>query len=798
MQRASGVFYTRVLFLLAAAALPYRSAAAPPPIVGQFVDSRAGNPQDFDVLGSLGCLVTKRGPGPELSVLDLQDPGNPKVLGGLDFRGRLNRVVLQDDVAYVATGLNDRELVVVDVANPAAPVVIGGYDTESSRDALSLAIRGSVLFLGTKRAASVTKHELYVIDVSNPAAPAPLASIDVGADVNDLALEGDVLYAATNDNHRELIAFDVSTPSAIAEINAADLPGSADAEGLDVHRGSIYVVRRTRKENFWVLDAASMSQISTLRLDGRGAQVRVYRDRAYVAMDRGSAGLQIVDIGDPSQPHPLEGVSNAAGSKVRVAGAHAYLTSRKRREGVIVVDTKSLMRPNVIMVYTDDQHLKSVDFMPELQALASRGLSFRQSFVTTPICGPSRASLLTGLYTHNHGVILNAKYIGFGPGAIGTDQSTIATWLQDAGYRTGFFGKYVNGFSHHCIDGLCYVPPGWDDWQGSVGQGIGHSFFGHGISNNGVLELFGSEPEDYSTDVLARRTLDFIETSDNRPFFAILSVSAPHLDDFLSLPPAPRHVGVFDGIPPWRPPSYDEEDLSDKLAEFQNRPRASDPFSITPSYGWWVDYVRQRQLEALLSVDEAIGDIEDALEQVGEYEDTVIIFTSDNGFYWGEHRLWTGKGGPEEESIRVPLTISYPRLIEPGREDDTHMALNIDLAPTIAELAGTVPGGPVDGRSLVPLLEGEVVPWRVDFLIEHYGSFVRTENHVYQGIRHASGVYAYYPNIGEDEIYDLLVDADEMESQASNPAYDPVRSYCQDRINQLMTNDALRVDFGTP
>lgn len=766
--------------------------AAPPAVVGGFTGFRA-RALDFDVRGDLGCLVTKRvRRGPELSVLSLQDPASPTVLGTLDLPGHLNRVVLGNDLAYIATSLNEREVLVVDVADPQAPQVIGEYDTLAKRDAISLAVAGSVLFVGTKRSHG---HELHVVDVSNPAAPVGLASLELGTDVNDLAVDGDVLYAATRDNDKELIAFDVSVPAAISELSSIDLPGSADAQGVDVHRGLIYVVRRTRRENFFVLDASNLSQISATRLDGRGEKVRIYRDRAYVAA-RGREGLQVVDVGDPNQPHVLYRIGDASATSVHVDAAHAYLTGRRKRDGLLIVDTESQMRPNVVVIYTDDQHGSSVDFMPTVQELASRGLTFRQSFVTTPLCGPSRASLLTGLYTHNHGAILNVSYIGAGPGAIGSDQSTVATWLQSAGYRTGFFGKYLNGFGHLCTEGICNVPPGWDDWQANAAGGIGSIYYNYGISNNGVLETYGDQPDDYSTDVLAQKAVDFVERQDNRPFFAILSVNAPHLNSFVSLPPAPRHIGAFAGVPPWRPPSYDEEDVSDKPSFFADKPRAADSFLTFSTYGAWLDKHRQQQLEALLSVDEAVGEILETLERIGEDQDTVVIFTSDNGYFWGEHRLWSGKGGPHEESIRVPLIVSYPRLIEPGGEDQTHMVLNIDLAPTIAALADTIPDGPVDGQSFVPLLKGEPAPgWRSDFLIEVYGNFSGAGEGVYQGFRDASVAYAYYPNSAEDELYDLVDDPDEMESQASNPLYDTVRSYSQNRINQLMTNDALRIDF---
>jgi len=769
--------------------------AAPLSVVGHF-DGNANAARDFDARGDLGCLVTEHGQGPEFYLLSLQDPNRPTRLGSMDVPGRLNRVVLGENLAYLATSLNDQELLIADTAAPTSPIIIGSYDIPSIRDAISLAARGTLLFLGTKRSHSTAQHELYAFDVSDPTAPRLLDSIDLGAHVNDLVMDGDILYAATSDNAREVVALDVSDPTAMAVLASVDLPGAADAQGIDVHGGLIYVVRRAHRDNFDVLSASTYEQISVARLEGRGQKVRVYRDRAYVATDRGRAGLQIIDIGDPSQPVVLNSVEDTSGASVRIAAPRAYLTSNTGSDGLLVLDTSAMMRPNVVVIYTDDQHPASVGFMPELQDLANRGLTFEQSFVTTPVCGPSRSSLLTGLYTHNHGTLVNVDYIGKGPGAIGSDQSTLATWLQGAGYRTGFFGKYVNGYKHNCATGVCSVPPGWDEWHAAAGSGPGHIYYNYSISNNGILESFGSAPEDYSNDVLAQKALAFIEEQDNRPFFAILAVNAPHLDNFVSVYPAPRHVGAFAGVAPWRPPSYDEEDVSDKPSPFADLPRAWTPHPLFPTYGAYLDHHRQQQLEALLSVDEAIGEILQSLERSGEEQDTVVIFTSDNGYLWGEHRRWSGKIDPYEESIRVPLTVVYPRLVEAGQVDSTHMVLNIDLAPTIAELAGTVPGGPVDGRSFVALLEGADVPeWRTDFLIEQYGAFFPTETNIYQGIRHASGTYAYYLNLGEEELYDLIDDVDQMENQASNPLYDSVRLQFRDRMNQLMTNDALRVDF---
>ena len=461
---------------------------------------------------------------------------------------------------------------------------------------------------------------------------------------------------------------------------------------------------------------------------------------------------------------------------------------------LVLVDIGGLNRPNIVVIYTDDQHKDSLEFMPALlDRLASRGLEFRQSFVTTPVCGPSRASFLTGQYTHNHGAFVNGQDIGIGPGSIGDVSSTIATWLQAAGYRTGIFGKYVNGYDHECAAGRCQVAPGWDDWQVHAEGAVGRIYYNYGLSENGTLVHYGGDTQDYSTDVLTGKVLDFIARDDGRPFFAYFSPNAPHVNALTALQ-ARRHAGIYDDIVPWRPPNYDEEDVSDKPTPIAELPRGSEFFQGFNTNRSFVDgLLRKDQLESLLAVDEAIDAIMDLLRNKGIERDTVVIFTTDNGYNWGEHRRWGGKQFPHEENIRVPLFISYPRLIEAPATDHSHLALNIDLAPTIADLAGVEPDGHVDGVSLVPLFGGgRVSGWRADFLIEYYGSGGGIN---YQGIRHRAVMYAHYFGFGEDEIYNVVIDPYQLTSLIDVPGIDPWIGLFQRRIDDLMTNDALRFGF---
>src|SRR5262249_37616464 len=198
---------------------------------------------------------------------------------------------------------------------------------------------------------------------------------------------------------------------------------------------------------------------------------------------------------------------------------------------------------------------------------------------------------------------------------------------------------------------------------------------------NGSPVSYGSTASEYATDVLAGKTVQFIQTTPlNQPIFCILATYAPHSEGYGFPVPAPRHVGMFANVSPWRPPSYSELDLSDKPLWMEALPLASDTFpSGSYTYGAWTDLFRENQLEALQAVDEAVGNIVGAIEARGQSTDTAIIYTSDNGLLWGEHRLYYTKGPPYAESVRVPLVIRYPKIAS-GHQVASQMALNIDLA----------------------------------------------------------------------------------------------------------------------
>jgi arylsulfatase A-like enzyme len=367
---------------------------------------------------------------------------------------------------------------------------------------------------------------------------------------------------------------------------------------------------------------------------------------------------------------------------------------------------EAVERPNVVLILLDDLDAYSISRMPKTSALLSaNGVRFENFFVTDPLCCPSRASILRGQHVHNHGV----KHVvspegGFPTFHAGPEQSTLATWLDDAGYGTALIGKYLNEYPAGVAP--TYVPPGWDRWMGWID---GH-YYGYEQNLNGTVVSRGERPEDYATDVESAYANDWLRevAAAGAPFFLHLSPRAPHGP----ITPAYRHRSAAVETTAPRPPSFNEFDVSDKPAWVQAWPLMDDE-----RIGQ-VDVWHRQRLRTLLAADEMVGDLVATLKAAGEYDNTYVVFTSDNGYGLGQHRV-EGKGTPYEESIKVPLVVVGPD-VEPGTVDE--LALNIDLAPTIAELAGVATPDFVDGRSLVPLLRGEGMPggWRQAALIESY------------------------------------------------------------------------------
>jgi N-acetylglucosamine-6-sulfatase len=440
-------------------------------------------------------------------------------------------------------------------------------------------------------------------------------------------------------------------------------------------------------------------------------------------------------------------------------------------------------RPNVLVITTDDQTQASMSVMPKTrQLIGSHGVTFPNNFVNYSLCCPSRATFLTGQYSHNDGVRGNQEPFG------GFDHlnstNTLPVWLQNGGYYTGLIGKYLNGYEAHRNDpGGPLIPPGYSEWHGSTRT---YDYYGYELNEDGTLNTYGSltanpdapgNPANYSTDVYTAKAVDFInrKAPSDQPFFLWLTYLAPHGGGPNPDPPntshcagtakpAPRYLHAFDSTPLPTPPSFNEADNSDKPPTIASRDisdedsqgeGASDIEDITRFY--------RCRLASLLAEDDGVEQLVGALQASGELDNTLVIFTSDNGFMHGEHRIKSGKIVPYEESIRVPLLIRGPGFTGGGSVRD--LSVNADLAPTILRATGVKAGLSVDGRALQGVAEnpGRELGREISVETNAY-SAVRTKRYIY--IEYASG-----PNAGFQELYDLQNDPYELQNVASGTAF---------------------------
>jgi N-acetylglucosamine-6-sulfatase len=430
-------------------------------------------------------------------------------------------------------------------------------------------------------------------------------------------------------------------------------------------------------------------------------------------------------------------------------------------------------RPNVLVLMSDDQTLESLRVMGNVRTLlGNQGVTFDNNFVSYSLCCPSRSTFLTGQYAHNHHVMGNAPPNG------GYDRldhkNTLPVWLQKAGYVTVHLGKYLNGYGRVR---QTEVPAGWSEWYGSIDPST-YQFYNYTLNENGKLVKYGATPGEYQADVYARKAVEIIhrQAADPRPFFFSVAFLAPHSGgprepgdpaNMATPVPAPRHRNAFATTPLPLPPSFNESDVSDKPAGIRTRPLLTQARinAIRENY--------QQRLESLLAVDEAVGEIVKALEATGELNRTYIIFTSDNGFFHGEHRVPSGKVLLYEPSIRVPLIIRGPGIPRGGHRPQ--MTANIDLAPTIVAAAHAAPERVMDGRSLLPIARDRLLFWGRDLLLE---------TPTYTAIRTPRWKYAEHVS-GDKELYDLLTDPDELVSHHNDPRYAGIRSALAERLLRL-------------
>ncbi|MCX8037655.1 MAG: sulfatase [Candidatus Sumerlaeia bacterium] len=443
-------------------------------------------------------------------------------------------------------------------------------------------------------------------------------------------------------------------------------------------------------------------------------------------------------------------------------------------------------RPNFVFIYTDDQRYDAMSCMghpflrtPNMDRLAQEGVRFANAFVVNSLCSPSRACFLTGLYSHVHGVVDN----------MGTEYDhalpTYATELQKAGYQTAYIGKFHQGAT-------AMPRPGFDYWLSFRGQGQ----YGDPALNENGRDF---KAKGYMTDLLTDYAVRFLKQTGGKPFCMTLAHKAAHAP----FTPAERHADAFPDAKMAEPASW-KDDLSGKPAwqrELAVRgmskkeaaanankkvPDALPPETWNPTLASRLNYYR-----TLLAVDESIGRVLAALEEIGQLDNTVVMFASDNGFFMGEHRFHD-KRQMYEESIRIPLLVRYPKLAKAGTVN-RQMVLNIDVAPTFLDLAGAKVPASMQGRSLRPLIAGEKADWRRQFLYEYFREESYPTIPTMVGIRTERYTYVRYPEIQDlDEMYDLEQDPLQMRNLAQEPKQAETLGRLREDLDRLMKETGYR------
>ncbi len=423
--------------------------------------------------------------------------------------------------------------------------------------------------------------------------------------------------------------------------------------------------------------------------------------------------------------------------------------------------------PNIVFILTDDLSMDLLPYMPQVQALQADGMSFNNYFVSDSLCCPSRSSIFTGEFPHDTGVFTNAGPFG-GLRAFynhGDETRTFNVALQRIGYRTAMMGKYINGYlQRRSPIAATAVPPGWSEWDVA---GWGYREFDYKLNIDGTVHHFGHRPQDYLTDVIARRGVHFIDRSATmgRPFFLELSTFAPHTPYV----PAPRDAELFPGLMAPRPPSFDVLPA--------NPPSwlAGHP-ALTPRQIYKIDRAFRRRAQAVQSVGDMISQVRAALQANGLASNTYIVFSSDNGLHTGEYRLTPGKLTAFDTDIHVPLVVTGPGV--PVDTSTDAMTENTDLAETFAQMGGaTLSTG--DGQSLLGLIHGDIPgDWRNVILVEHHGpkpdrrdpdeqDRLSGNPPSYEAMRTAHFLYVEYRD-GEREFYDLRTDPYELDNLAGS------------------------------
>jgi N-acetylglucosamine-6-sulfatase len=446
-------------------------------------------------------------------------------------------------------------------------------------------------------------------------------------------------------------------------------------------------------------------------------------------------------------------------------------------------DAVNKFRPNIVFILVDDLRWDELSCAghpfvrtPNIDRIAREGAMFRNAFMTTPLCSPSRASFLTGQYAHTHGITDNVDR-----SAASHKLTTFPLLLHQAGYETAFIGKWHMGNDD--------TPrPGFDHWVSFKGQG---TYLNPGISEDGkAIQRAG-----YITDILNGYAVEFIKRPHNKPFLVYLAHKAIHpevtqnndgsvnLADSEKFIPAERHKNLYAGKTVPRRPNA----LRAPVGKTALERRIGNLPPLGANTGTRDEAVLGRQ-RTLMAIEDGVGEIFRALKETDQLDKTLIIFTSDNGYFYGEHGLSVERRLAYEESIRMPLLARYPRMIKAGTVRN-EFALNIDLAPTLLTLAGVPAPGNMQGHSLAPLLKGERVKWRNSFLIEYYSDrvFPRIVQMGYKAVRNRRWKYIHYLELeGMDELYDLKTDPYEMKNLIRQPSAEKALKEMKTELERLL------------
>ena len=432
-------------------------------------------------------------------------------------------------------------------------------------------------------------------------------------------------------------------------------------------------------------------------------------------------------------------------------------------------------RPNIVLIVTDDQSIRMLGTMPHVRDLAARGFTFQRAFVSNPQCCPSRATILTGLYSHATGVYSNGDAGGIdrlyggwsafrsegldagGQRTLDNERRALPVFLHAHGYQTGLFGKYLNHFGRANGADVPAIPPGWDAWRSFDGPNGGYYDY-WGRNEAGIRSV----TRQYSTDLFGKRARDWLASTAQAPFFLYFAPYAPHGPSVAA--PGDEGIGAPNGF---ATPAFNEANVRDKPPYIRRLPLV-DPDRMRSNY--------DREFASLVDVDRWIGRFEAAMRARGELRNTVFLFLSDNGTTHGDHR-WTGKFVPYERSIHVPLLIAGPWVVHGSTKD---LVSNVDITPTVLDLAGLLaPDGTYtdttthrfDGVSLLPRAAGDATfvahpdpraPGGSSVLLEQLSHKTLPS---YCGLRTPRWKYVLYRS-GYQELYDLARDPFELRNIA--------------------------------